>query len=77
MVEQVVGRGELDAPSAWPVRYCSQPVVMVFEVDTIDQRRDVASTKPHKIVAMAKQSIYRIFCGHMGQMVLCHIHIRS
>jgi hypothetical protein len=42
-VEQVVGRGELDASSASHVRYCSWPVVAVLEVNVAGQRQDVAA----------------------------------
>jgi hypothetical protein len=43
MVEQVMGRGELDAPSASPIRCCSRQVAAVLEVDAAGQRRDVAA----------------------------------
>jgi hypothetical protein len=43
MVEQVVGSGQLDTPSASPVRRYSRPVPVVLGIETACQRRDVAA----------------------------------
>jgi hypothetical protein len=62
LVEQVVGRGKLDAPSASPVCCCSQQVAAVLEVDVAGQQRDVAVA----MVALAGTTVLSSMAAEIG-----------
>jgi hypothetical protein len=57
MVEQVVGRCQLDAPNASHVRFCLRPVAAVLGVDNASRRRDVAAASAVPVTTTALASM--------------------
>jgi hypothetical protein len=57
MVEEVVGRGELDTPSTSRVCCCSLPLAAVLEVDVAGQPQDVAAATAAPVATMALSAV--------------------
>jgi hypothetical protein len=80
MAEQIVGRGQLDAPNASPVRFCLRLMVAVMEFDDAGRRRDVvaASVAPTATTALAGvvmemggEGLEKGLAGGIDQLILC------